>query len=216
MTYARLARSWHLLTFAVAAAALLLQLVTIVGGQAVLGTAVSVGLGEQVRRYLAYFTIQSNFLVAAATLLIVRDRTGSRLFRVVRLASLVGITVTGVVAFVALPPSPGYSTVNLVCDRLLHIVVPLLTLVGWVVFGPRGLLRSSDVLPAFAWPFLWLVVTLALGPVTRWYPYPFLDVAVLGLGRVLVVCLVITVFFFGLAGLALWGDRRLRRPRESP
>src|SRR4051794_30272618 len=45
-----------------------------------------------------YFTIQSNLLVAVSTCLIVRDRTGSRLFRVVRLASLVGITVTGLVA----------------------------------------------------------------------------------------------------------------------
>jgi hypothetical protein len=213
----RVARGWHIVTFAVAVTALLTQLAVILGGQTVLGTAATVGLGEQVRRFLAYFTIQSNFLVAVATFLIIRGRTDSRFFRVVRLASLVGITVTGVVAFVALPPSPSYSAVNLVCDRLLHIVVPLLTFVGWIVVGPRGVLRSSDVLPALVWPVVWLGATLALGPVTRWYPYPFLDVAVLGLGPVLLTCLGIAVLFLVLAGLALVGDRRLpgsptRRP----
>ncbi|HEY5822344.1 MAG TPA: Pr6Pr family membrane protein [Propionibacteriaceae bacterium] len=211
MTRSSVGRVWHVVTFAVAVTALVLQLGVILSGQTVLGTPVSVGMGEQVRRYFSYFTIQANLLVAVSMFLIISGRTGSRFFRVVRLAALVGITVTGVVAFIALPPSPNYSLVNLVCDRLLHIVVPLLTFGGWVVFGPRGFIKSSDVLPALAWPVLWLVATLALGPWTGWYPYPFLNVSLLGLGRVLLICLVIAGLFFLLAGLALWSDRRLAR-----
>ncbi|MGI8457524.1 MAG: Pr6Pr family membrane protein [Propionibacteriaceae bacterium] len=209
MTRSQLGRVWHVVTFGVAVTALVIQLVVIVSGQTVLGSSGSVGLGEQVRRYFAYFTIQSNLLVAVTVFMIIRRRTGSRFFRVVRLASLIGITVTGVVAFVALPPSPDYSTVNLICDRLLHIVVPLLTLVGWIVVGPRGKVFSADILPALAWPIVWLAATLALGPVTKWYPYPFLDVPALGLGRVLVACLVVAVLFVLLAVLACWSDRRL-------
>ncbi len=214
MSRSRIGPVWHLVTFVVAVVALVLQLVTIVSGQTVLGTTVSTAVAEQVRRYFSYFTIQSNLLVAVSAFLLLRGRTSTRLFRVARLASLVGITVTGVVAFVALPPSPDYSTLNLVCDRLLHIVVPLLTVAGWLAFGPRGFVRSSDILPALAWPVLWLIATLGLGPVVGWYPYPFIDVSVLGLGRVLLICAVLALVFFLLAGLAWWGDRRLPGGRD--
>lgn len=215
MAQPSVARAWHALTCGVATTALVVQLAVILSGDTVLGTSGTVAMAEQVRRYAAYFTIQSNLLVAVATFLIVRGSTRTRVFRVVRLASLVGITVTGVVAFVALPPAPDYSTINLVCDRLLHIVVPLLTFVGWVVFGPRGLVRAGDVLPALAWPVAWLVATLVLGPPTHWYPYPFLDVSARGVGPVVASCVLIAVLFLALAGLALWSDRRLPGPRPA-
>jgi hypothetical protein len=92
-------------------------------------------LPERIRRLFSYFTIQSNVLVAVATFLIITGRMRTQWFRVIRLASLIGITVTGVVAAVALPPSPDYSTANLICDRLLHIVVPVLAFVGWIASG---------------------------------------------------------------------------------
>ena len=108
--------------------------------------------------------------------LLLTGRAQTRLIRVLRLASLVGITVTGAATAVALPPSPTSTPLNLLCDRLLHSAVPVLTFVGWAVLGPRGLVRRGDVLSAaLAWPVLWLVATLDLAPLTHWYPYPFLD-----------------------------------------
>ncbi len=216
MKSALVGRSWHLVTFAVAAVALVLQLALIISGQNVLeGAATPVADLERVRRYFCYFTIQSNFLVAVAMLFILRERTDGTVFRVLRLASLIGITVTGIVAAIALPPSPTYSALNLICDRLLHIAVPVLTLVGWVAFGPRDRVRRSDVPLTLVWPVLWLVATLALGPVVDWYPYPFLDVGVLGTAQVLVNCVVIALVFVALAALALWADRRLPRNRAT-
>lgn len=211
-----LGRSWHLATFVVAVVALVLQLALIVAGQTVLSDAGSqVASVERVRRFFSYFTIQSNLLVAVSMWLVLRERTRTRLFRALRLASLVGITVTGVVAAVALPPSPLYSPLNLLCDRLLHIVVPVLTFVGWLAFGPRDRVTLDDVLPALAWPILWLVSTLALGPLVGWYPYPFLDVASIGLGRTLLNCAVIAVLFVALSACAVWADRRLSRTRAT-
>ncbi len=210
MTRSSVGRAWHIVTFVVAVVALVLQLILILLGQNILdSSSVTSGLPEQVRRYFSYFTIQANLLVAIATFLLVTGRTGTQLFRVLRLASLIGITVTGVVAAVALPPSPNYTTANLICDRLLHIVVPVLTFVGWIAFGPRGFVTRRDILPSLIWPVAWLVATLGLGPLTRWYPYPFLNVDTIGWGRVLVNCAGIAVLFFGLAALALWADRRL-------
>jgi len=216
VTTSRIGRAWHTLTLLVAVIALVLQLYLVVTGENILdSSAVTTALPEQVRRYFSYFTIQANLLVAVSMYLVVRDRIDSQLFRVVRLASLVGITVTGIVAAVALPPSPSYTTGSLVCDRLLHIVVPVLTFVGWVAFGPRGRVTRDDLLPSLIWPVLWLAATLALGPLVDWYPYPFLNVGSIGLGRTLLNCAVIAVLFLALAALALWADRRLSRDRAT-
>lgn len=170
---------------------------------------------EQVRRFFCYFTIQANALVAVSMFLLLRGRSDTKAFRVVRLASLVGIAVTGIVAFLALPPSPNYTAANLLCDRLLHVVVPALTVVGWVAFGPRDRVGRGDLLPALGWPVAWLVATLALGPLVDWYPYPFVDVGVHGLGTVLLTCVVIAGLFLALAAVALWADRRLTHRRDT-
>jgi hypothetical protein len=218
MTRARVGQYWHLVTFVVAVVAVILQLVLVVGGETVIDTTTILApTPERIRRLFSYFTIQSNILVAVATFLVVTGRTGSQLFRVLRLASLIGITVTGVVAAVALPPSPSYTTANLICDRLLHIVVPVLTFVGWIAFGPRGFVTRRDILPSLIWPIAWLVATLALGPLTHWYPYPFLNVDSIGWGRVLLNSAGIAVLYLLLAALALWADRRLPGDRaRSP
>lgn len=210
MTRISLARTWHTVTFVVAVGAVVLQLVVILGGATVIDTSTVIApLPERIRRLFSYFTIQSNILVAVATFLIITGRIQTQWFRVIRLASLIGITVTGVVAAVALPPSPTYSTANLICDRLLHIVVPVLAFVGWIAFGPRGFVTRRDILPTLIWPILWLVATLGLAPFTHWYPYPFLNVDVIGWGSVLINSAGIAVLFLLLAALALWADRRL-------
>ena len=59
----------------------------------------------------------------------------------------------------------------------------------------------------------WLLATLALGPIVEWYPYPFLNVATIGLGQTLLNCLVVTIVFVGLAYAAVWADGHL--PRSS-
>ncbi|HET8988836.1 MAG TPA: Pr6Pr family membrane protein [Humibacillus sp.] len=215
MTKSRVGRYWHISTFVVAAFALAFQLYLVASGDNILDSTAAASRLEQTRRYFSYFTIQSNFLVAVSMVFIIRDRLESQLFRVVRLASLVGITVTGIVAAIALPPSPNYTTASLVCDRLLHIVVPALTFIGWIAFGPRGVVRREDLLPSLIWPVAWLVATLALGPVVGWYAYPFLNVDQIGYGRTLVNCAVIAVLFLALAALARWADRRLAADRDT-
>ena len=97
--------------------------------------------------------------------------------------------------------------------------MPVLTFVGWIAFGPRSFVTRRDLLPSLIWPVAWLVATLALAPLTHWYPYPFLNVEVIGWGRVLVNCAGVAVLFLLLAALALWADHRLpgdRARRTAP
>jgi hypothetical protein len=206
----RAGRVWHLVTFAVALFALVFQLVLILRGDSVLDEANAPGSTEAVRRYFFYFTIQSNIAVAWVTYLLARGHeSDTRFFRVLRLDAVLAIAVTGVVHWFLLRPILDLEGASYVADKLLHVAVPLLAVIGWLVFGPRGLLRSSDVPPALVWPIAYLLLILATGPIFDWYPYPFLDVAEHGFGVVLLNSLGITVLFLAIAYGAVWADARL-------
>lgn len=206
------ARPWHLVTLAVATFALLFQFWLIAKGDGVMLDENNIpSLGEQIRRFFFFFTIQSNLAVAWGAWMLVRNlEVNTRLFRAVRLASILGITVTGAVHWFFLRPLLHLHGSDYLADKLLHVVVPLVAVLGWLVFGPRRRADRGEVLPALAWPVLWLVVTLAVAPLfDDYYPYPFLNVKTHGWGTVLVNSVVIALFFFALCFVALWLDRRL-------
>ncbi|NYI46688.1 cytochrome bd-type quinol oxidase subunit 2 [Nocardioides aromaticivorans] len=204
------ARGWHVLTAAVTVAAVVLQLVLVVQGGRVLDEVEPPGLGLRLARFIAYFTIQSNILVAVATTLLALspDRDGAA-FRALRLAATVGITVTGLVHFFLLRPLLDLTGADWAADKLLHMVVPVLAVVGWFAFGPRPRVDGRAVAVAFAWPIAWLAVTLAVAGATRWVPYPFLDFRAEGWAHVAVVCLGITVLFSVLIAGFRYADRQL-------
>lgn len=209
---ARSARVWHRSTAVVTVLALLLQLVLVVKGGRVLDEVEPPGLGLRLARYIAYFTIQSNILVAVVTAQLARDpRRDGTLWRAVRLAAVVGIAVTGIVHFVLLRPHLDLHGADQLADKLLHMVVPLLAVVGWAVFGPRPRIGLRDLRLALCWPVAWLAETLVVGWLSGWYPYPFLDHreehGTLG---VVVSVVAITVFCLVLFALAHLVDRRAR------
>lgn len=203
------ARRWHTLTAVVAIVALGLQLLLIILGQGVLVDTNPPTLVERLGRFVSYFTVQSNALVVVSTVLLARDpqRDGS-VFRVLRLAAVVGIVVTGVVHFILLRPLLDLHGGSYVADKLLHMVVPTLAFVGWILFGPRPRVDLRSFGWALAWPVLWVVWTLSIGGVTGWYPYPFLDAGLHGWGQVLVTCVALTVVFLGFFGAAALVDKR--------
>ncbi len=206
----RNARGWHTLTAAVTVAALVLQLVLVVQGGRVLDEADPPALGLRLARFAAYFTIQSNLLVAIATTLLARDPSrDGRGFRALRLAATVGITATGLVHFLLLRPLLDLTGADWVADKMLHMVVPLLAVVGWFAFGPRPRIDPRAIGVAFAWPLGWLALTLGVAGATRWVPYPFLDFRVEGWAHVAVVCVGITALFAALIAGFRYADRRL-------
>jgi len=210
MTTAR-ARTAHLVVAVVAWSALVLQLVLVLTGEAVLVDEDPPGLAARLYRFLAYFTVQSNLLVAVtSTALARRPALDSPGWRVARLAGIVGITVTGVVHFVLLRPLLDLDGASWVADKLLHMVVPVLAVAAWAWAGPRPRAGLREAAYALAWPVAWLVWTLAVGQVDGWVPYPFLDADEEGWAAVGVACAGITILFLLLFGLYAWLDRRLR------
>ena len=92
-------------------------------------------------------------------------------------------------------------------DLGLHVVVPILALTGWALFGPRPRVDRSSVGWALLWPITWLGCTLAVGALTTWHPYPFLNADSLGYPRVLLTSLVVTAVFLALIALVALVER---------
>ena len=205
-------RVWHLATAAVATFAVVFQLVLVWQGHAVLDETDPPSLGERLIRFVGYFTVLANIMIAwmAWTIALGRDRDTAS-WRTLRLTSLVAITVTGLVHWFLLRPLLDLTGADYLADKLLHVAVPLLAVVGWVAFGPRGRVQWRDVVASPVFPIAWLVYTLVRGAITDFYPYPFLDADAEGYAAVSVACVGIAVLFVGLAALAWKGDGRLAR-----
>ena len=211
----RLARPWHTVTAVVTWAALALQLVLIIRGGVVLDETSPPALGTRLIRFISYFTILTNLLVAVTTTTLGLGQTvAPRWWRVLRLNAVVGITVTGLVHWFLLRPLLDLSGADYVADKLLHVVVPLLAVVGWVVFGPRGKAERSLLLPSLIYPVGWLIYTLVRGAVANWYPYPFLDVRLHGYPAALLACAGVAVLLIALTWGAMVLDRRLPTRRS--
>lgn len=169
----------------------------------------------RVANLFAFFTILSNLLVGATCLqLALHPDTDSVAFRVIRLAGVVQIFVTGVVYWIALGDLVEYGRWESVANQLVHSVVPILGVFGWLVFGPRGRLSVRIVALSTIVPVAWLAFTLVRGPIVDWYPYPFLDVNQHGYPKVMVNVVIVALLYLVIALGALGLDRKL--PGAAP
>lgn len=157
--------------------------------------------------FLSYFTIWSNLVVAIVMTLLWRNssRVSTRLFAVLRIDALIMITVTGLVYALVLAPVDSLQGWQLLSNSLLHYITPVLTIVVFIVFGPRKQLSYDQVLPALLLPMIWLALTLLRGAIVHAYPYGFINVAKWGYGTVFVnlVVIVIIGLLFGLVFVAI-------------
>ena len=218
----RASRLWHLLIVVDVAAALVIQLWLILTGgpDPNTGEAVaSVGIGTRMIQTLSYFTIQSNILVliAAATLVVHPARDG-RIWRILRLDALLGITITGLVFDLVLIRYVHPSGWQLAATIGFHYIAPWATLLGWLIFGPRPRIDRRTIAWAFLWPMLWIAYTFIRGALVGWYPYPFLDVDEIGYwasirntALVLVVAVVLVAIFSGVDRFRTVGSSRDQR-----
>lgn len=149
----------------------------------------------------AFFTVQSNLIVGATCLLLaINPDRSSTVFRVFRLIGLVGITVTGLVYHVALNGLLALDTWAMASDKLTHLVVPVMAVVGWLAFGPRGLASARVVKLTVLFPLTYMIFTMIRGPLASdWYPYPFANVHALGYLRVVINGVWIGLLFVSLA-----------------
>ncbi len=212
------ARIWHALLALVIAVSVVVQLTLVVRGENVLvdENGRTVAAGTRVIRFLSYFTIQSNLLVLLTSVWLLVEPTGpGRLWRVLRLDALVGITVTGLIYVTLLRPLVDLHGIPKLTDIAFHYVAPLGTVVGWVLFGPRRRITDGVLGWSLVWPALYVAYTLAHGAASDWYPYPFIDVTQLGYAVALRNGVGVALLILGMGMLYRWVDGGLARVRAG-
>lgn len=176
-------------------------------------TADGASLPAAIWRYLGYFTILTNLLVAVMhTRVALRRWPGGPAPDPSTITGVVlAIAIVGVVYEVLLSGRvPAMGPVWWTADRLLHYVVPAMTVLWWLLFVPGRALTFADPLRWLAYPVSYLVYALARGAVDGWYPYFFIDVGAIGYARALANGAVLSLSML-VAGLAVVAAVRTMR-----
>ena len=181
-----------------------------------------VGVWVSTARFFSYFTILTNTLVALAytvPLILPRSRWGQFFSSAnVRTAIAVYIALVNLIYSIALRNVWNPQGWQLVADRVLHDVNPILYIVFWFLFVPKSTVQWRNLPAWLIYPLVYIIVILVQGAIFNWYPYPFLEVSKFGYPQVLLttvilaagVCVASAVFIV-IARLT----QRNRRSRET-
>lgn len=167
--------------------------------------------------WVGYFTILSNITVSIVMLMLVfkpevftLQNFKGRVWRALRLDSVLMIVITGIVYNLLLAEG-GKVGWDAVSNALQHIINPIVTLLVFLLVGPRKILNFKTVADAMVLPILWAVVVLIRGSVISAYPYPFLDVITNGLASVILFVVQIMVFALLISALLFLYEKMLER-----
>lgn len=218
-TRATWAKTWHLVTFLVVAISVVTQLVLVIGGHGVLvaPTGSTAGLPVRLLRFFSYFTIQSNLLAAGTALgVIARPDRDGRAWRALRISAIVGMSVTFITYIVVLRPIVHLEGIAKLADIGFHYVAPVLTVLGWYLYGPWPRIDIASLLRHLVWPLSYLAYILVLGAITGWYPYPFINVGKIGYPRALLNALAVSALLLTVAAVYRALDTRRGGAKAQP
>ena len=95
-------------------------------------------------------------------------------------------------------------------DQGLHTAVPILVVLWWVGYAPKSGLQLRDAVSWLLWPIIYTGYAVIRGLTSGFYPYPFIDLSVLGLAQSLTNLGLLAATFLAL-GLAVIGVARVIR-----
>jgi len=171
---------------AVSAGRRIVAAVRIVAGLALLATIVAQIADELAHgvlladRYFVYFTIQTA-LIDVVVLLAggwwARRRPRDTVLLTTVAMCTVGYAVVTTVVYNALLRGivvEGYVPPDWM-NEVLHVVIPTLLIVDWIVAPGRARLRWRAAWWVLVYPLAWILLTMIRGAIDGWYPYPFLE-----------------------------------------
>lgn len=160
----------------------------------------------------SYFTVLSNLFVGLiSTYLLFHPSKLTGFLKLFEFGTLVNITITGIVYHIILASVWDPKGLVFVADQLLHTATPILYVINWVFFRPKSNMTYKMAISWFLFPIVYLIYTLVRGPMVDWYPYPFIDVSVLGINQVLVNSAFMTVFFLVVTFVYVLVNNRLKK-----
>lgn len=207
---ARIANPMAILVAAVSAASLLLQYILLLRLERD-----GVGPWLATLRYVSYFTILANLLVVAATVAFASSGAGRMPAWLARPRTLgaaalyigvTGITYTAILRHLWQPQGAQWWA-----DSGLHYATPVLYVAWWLACAPHGALCWGDVAAWLMFPAVYLCGSLLRGAWLGEYPYPFIDVAALGMTMVLRNAGGVLLLFLAIGAAIVAIDRAVAR-----
>ncbi len=149
-------------------------------------------ISETIIRYFSFFTILTNLIVAiCCTTLITRRNSKIKSFfsrQNTLTAVAVYITIVGLVYNVILRFLWKPEGLQWVVDELLHTIIPSLFIAFWLLVVPKGKFYWKSVLAWLLYPLSYLILILLRGIPSSFYPYPFIDVDIIGYSQTFINC----------------------------
>ncbi|MEG5266623.1 Pr6Pr family membrane protein [Pseudomonas sp. JDS28PS106] len=168
-------------------------------------------------RFFSFFTVLTNTLVAVALscALSTGQSAGHRFFRnpvicggIAASIALVGIAYNVLLRHLWQPQ--GWQWI---ADELLHDVMPILFVLYWLLFVPKGALRFRHLAIWMLYPIIYFGYVLLRGSVIGDYLYPFIDVGTIGYAKAVVNALGVLSGFVLIALLVITADKSIARRR---
>lgn len=176
-------------------------------------TAKGDGLAVAIVTYFSFFTILTNLLVAisfTAQAGWAHHAFGQFFSRpAVKAGLALYITIVGIIYSLLLRRLWQPTGWQKIADMLLHDLIPVLTIVCWLAFEPKGKLKWKHALWWMTYPAVYLAYSLIRGAIAHTYPYPFIDVAKLGWKQVLINASFLALAFLSLGLMYIAIDRLL-------
>jgi len=172
-----------------------------------------VPVGEKILRFFGYFTIDTNILCALC-LTFIALQGNSELGKFFRKATTVTaltvyISIVGITYNILLRNTWNPQGMQKLVDELLHSVIPVYFVLFLFIFVPSGNLKWKNSFPWLIYPILYMIYAIVFGAITKFYPYPFVDVNELGYSKALINSLIVLVLIF-LLSLILIGIKKTR------
>jgi hypothetical protein len=190
-------------------AALILQFYLAIDTYTALGWTI---LGSVIQ-ILSFFTILTNLLVTLS-LSIVLIGPGSRLgvyfSKPSAITSIaVYITIVGLVYNLVLRPLSNPKGMDQVADELLHLIIPVLYVLYWLIIVSKGALKWKYLVPGSIYPLAYSIYLLIRGSMTGHYAYPFMDVNVHGYPTVVFNMFLVVMVYLLIGLIFLFIDSRM-------
>ena len=170
------------------------------------------GAGWNTLRFVSFFTILTNALVAVAAIGHASGAGRLHDWAVrpgVRTAVTLDIFMVALIFHLLLRNQVQPGALGWWGNLLAHQIVPAAWIGCWLVFGGHGGIGSRAPLRWLIFPLGYAGWTLILGAASGWYPYPFINVPALGYPAVLRMMAIITLTFLAFAYALRWVDGRL-------
>lgn len=166
---------------------------------------------EAIWRFFGFFTILTNIAVAVVSTAMLLPKPTIFNSARARLYTAASIALVGFVYSVALRAIWSPTGWQLVADRGLHDVSPIMFLLAWFI-ADHGRLVWRDALWAVAAPMAYLLYAVLRGAFDGWYAYWFLDLNQLSgfefIRNMVVIAIVFCLFALALVALDKWLARR--------